>query len=57
MTNSQELKELAHRIMKLYVPKEKYDYICGIIDMAHTLGVDLTENKKNSPSNFRGSEN
>lgn len=57
MKNSQELKELAHRIMKLYVPKEKYDYICGIIDMAHTLGVDLAENEKNSPSKIRESEN
>lgn len=49
MTNSQELKKLAHIILKLYVPKEKYDYICGIIDMAHAFDSDLTENNKKLP--------
>ena len=38
MMNTQEIRKLAHQILKLYVPQEKYDYVCGIIDMAHTLG-------------------
>jgi len=39
LQSSNELKELTHTALKMYVPKEMYDYICGMIDMAHMMNV------------------
>ncbi len=46
---SQELRKLTHTALKMYVPKEMYYYICGMIDMAHKFGdissLDYLNNK------------
>ncbi|MDE5945917.1 MAG: hypothetical protein K2G63_01220 [Oscillospiraceae bacterium] len=44
----QEMRELTHQALKLYVPKEMYDYICGMVDMAHTFGMTATQQDNNS---------
>ena len=46
MIDTQELRKLAHQVLKLYIPKEKYDYVCGIIDMAHAFGASVNNNKE-----------
>lgn len=42
--DTQMLKELTHQILKIYVPEEKYDYICGMIDMAHEFETNKQKN-------------
>lgn len=39
LKTSNELKELTHTALKMYVPEKMYEYICGMIDMAHMMDV------------------
>lgn len=48
---SHELKELTHTALKMYVPEKIYEYICGMIDMAHMMGV------ADSPDTDKAQEN